>query len=372
MKIKRKKKILICSNYAWTVKNFRLPLIKFLKTKGYEIHVLTQFDGQEESLATESETVSNLFISRKGINPFIDIFTFLNFIQCIRKLKPDMVLLFTIKPVIYGSLACFFLRIPVIPMITGLGTVFIQNNLITKIVKFLYKLSLKRVNSVIFQNNDDKDLFLSERLVIKGKEQLVPGSGIDLKEFYYQPLPKDLVFLLIARLISDKGIYEYIEAAKSVKKLHPEVTFRLIGPSGVQNRTAISDLEIQEWEEEGSVEYIGEVEDVRLFISTSTCLVLPSYREGTSRVLLEGASMGRPLIASNVTGCKEIIDNGVTGFLCAVKDAGNLKEKIMKMIELSHSERELMGLKGREKVQREYDQTIVFDTYHDLILKNLK
>ena len=361
----KEKKIIICSNYAWTIYNFRMPLIKRLKLEGYEVIILTQFDGYEKLIKLNVDRIEPLFISRKGINPFIDIFTVLDLIRYFIKFKPDILLLFSIKPVIYGSIAAHLTKVKSIVTITGLGTVFISNNWLTKIVKILYKLALKNCSIIFFQNKDDRNLFVNQSIARLKLCHLIPGSGIDLKIFSYKRPPKssNTVFLLVARMLADKGVEEFVNAARKIKSNYPKTRFQLLGPLGVENRTAISIAKMNEWQLEGCIEYLGETDDVASYIEKSCCVVLPSYREGTSRVLLEAAAIGRPLIATNVPGCKEVIENGVNGFLCMPRDYVSLSMCIEQMIKLSYDKRKYMGIMGRRKVENEFDKDIVCNLY---------
>ena len=357
--------VVICSNYAWTVYNFRMSLIRRLKTEGYKVIVVTEFDGYENEIGLEVDVIEPLFISRKGVNPFVDVFTIIDLIRHLRKFKPDMLLAFSIKPVIYGSMAAKILRIPSIIMITGLGTAFITNNWITKVVKKLYRFALSSVSVVFFQNVDDRDIFVEQKLVDEKVCRYTPGSGVDIDKFTYSTLPNtpEFTFLLIARMLWDKGIGEFVEAAKTVKLKYPNTRFQLLGPLGVQNRTSIKSTEMEAWENEGIIEYLGETDDVTGYIEKACCVVLPSYREGTSRVLLEAAAMGRPLIATDVPGCREIIDDGVTGLLCDPRDYAALAQKMEVLLELSYETRREMGVKGREKVENGFREEIVCDLY---------
>lgn len=368
-KIMHKPKVVICSNYAWTIVNFRLPLIRRLKSLGYQVVVVTQFDGFEKKIIDEVDQMLPLFISRKGVNPLVDVITLLDLARILYRVKPDYFLMFTIKPVIYGAIAAKLFDIKSIVMITGLGTAFITNNWITGLVKLLYRFALSSVSTVFFQNNDDKDLFLSSNLVSSDVCKITPGSGIDTHEFPYRPLPLEnkITFILIARMLWDKGIGEYVESAKAISSKYPNTKFQLLGALGVENRTAISDKRIAAWVHEGFVEYLGETTDVKAYIEKASCVVLPSYREGTSRVLLEAASMGRPIIASNVPGCREVVEDGITGLLCRSKDCNDLSNKMEVMINLSFEERKIMGSKGREKIEKEFNQEIVNDLYLDAI-----
>jgi glycosyltransferase involved in cell wall biosynthesis len=343
-----------------------------LKAEGYRVEVITEFDGCEKNLIGIVDSIHPLYISRKGINPFADIITFVNILFCIFKVKPKVYMPFTIKPVIYGSFAARLLKIKTIATITGLGTVFIKKNWITSLVKKMYLISMKSATIIFFQNNSDQNLFLNERLIDRNQAYLIPGSGIDTAHFSESrpnnDHPDKFIFALIARLLWDKGIGEYVKAAKKVKKIFPDVTFQLIGAAGSENRTSISYEEIKAWELSNTIEYLGEVEDVRPYISKSTCIVLPSYREGLSRVLLEASSMAKPIIATNVPGCREIVDHKETGFLCKVKDVDDLADKMLMLISLNRNERKLMGLKGREKVKIEYSVDKVCKLYLQSLL----
>jgi len=361
--------IIICSNYAWTIYNFRMPLIRRLNKEGYKVCVLTQFDGYESLIANEVDQIKPLFISRKGVNPFIDFFTILDFFKHFIRIKPMLILLFTIKPVIYGSIAARLMRVRSIVMITGLGTAFITDTWITKVVKTLYRFSLVSVATVFFQNVDDKDLFVGNRLVDSRVCRLTPGSGVDLDKFSRADLPvnNEMSFLLIGRMLWDKGIGEFVDAARNIKSIYPNIRFQLLGPLGVENRTSISNKQMDEWQKDGIIEYLGETDNVVNYIEKACCVVLPSYREGTSRVLLEAAAMGRPLIATDVPGCREVIKDGVTGFLCRSGDYLDLSDKIELMLKLPYESRRIMGIKGREKIEKEFNQKIVNDLYIDAI-----
>ena len=260
--------IILCSNYAWTIYNFRMPLIKRLAAEGYKVCVLTQFDGYELLIANEVDQIKPLFISRKGINPFIDLFTILDFVRHLISLKPKYIFLFTIKPVIYGSIAARLTKIRSIVMITGLGTAFIETTWITKVVKSLYRCSLRSVVVAFFQNVDDKNLFVGNGLVDSRVCRLTPGSGVDLDKFPRVDLPfnNEMVFLLIGRMLWDKGIGEFVDAARNIKSRYPNIRFQLLGPLGVENRTAISNEQMDEWRKEGIVEYLGQTDNVSSYI----------------------------------------------------------------------------------------------------------
>lgn len=369
MEVNHGKTVIVCSNYFWTVYNFRLGLIKRLKAEGYKVVVISQFDGYEKKVASEVDEIRTLFISRKGVNPFVDILTIFHIVKYLFVFKPYAFLSFSIKPVIYGSIAARFMKVRSIVMITGLGTAFISDNWITRVVKALYKFSLASVSTAFFQNTDDRNIFLTNQLVDVKVCQLIPGSGVDLEKFSSTVLPSNerITFLLIARMLWDKGVGEFVEAAAKIHELYPHARFQLLGPLGVENRTAIPQSQMDKWQKNGSIEYLGETDDVTAYISKACCIVLPSYREGTSRVLLEAAAMGRPIVTTDVPGCREIVEDQITGFLCKPGDYLDLVDKLELMIKLSLADRKIMGDKGRAKIEKEFDQSIVFNYYIDAL-----
>ena len=346
-----------------------MSLIRRLKLEGHQVVVLTEFDGYENQIRQEVDCIESLFISRKGVNPFVDFLTIVDLVRKLLKFKPDVLLTFSIKPVIYGSIAAKILKIQSIVMITGLGTAFLANNWITRVVKRLYRFALSSVSVIFFQNINDRDIFVKHKLVDKKVCRQSPGSGVDINKFTLSALPKrpEFTFLLIARMLWDKGIGEFVEAAKTIKLKYPNTRFKLLGPLGVQNRTSLKKSDISAWENEGIIEYLGETDDVSKFIENACCVVLPSYREGTSRVLLEAAAMGRPLLASDVPGCREVVEDGVSGFLCKPRDSADLFQKIELMLKLPYETRQAMGSRGRKKIENEFREEIVCDLYVDAI-----
>jgi glycosyltransferase involved in cell wall biosynthesis len=297
---------------------------------------------------------------------------FFRYLRILRTTRPAIMLTYTIKPNIYGGLAARLLGIPVITNISGLGTAFIQRNWLTRIVILLYKFALHGSACVFFQNADDRDLFVALKLVAPQKTALIPGSGIDLDYFHPQfnaPEPDDapIAFVLIARLLWDKGIGEYVAAARMVKATYPNIIFRIVGPRGVQNKTAINDAQIAQWVTGGIIEYLGETDDVRTVIAQHDCVVLPSYREGLSRVLLEAAAMGKPLIATDVPGCRQVVDDKINGLLCKPYDAEDLAQAMLKFLQCTPAQRTQMGHESRAKAQREFDQKKVFAAYIEQI-----
>lgn len=367
----KRKKVVVVSNSSWSIFNYRLNLIKSLIKNDFEVSLIAPSDEYYSKLKDEGYQIYEIFMNNKGINPIDDLRIIFELANLYKRIRPDVVLHFTIKPNIYGTIASNFLNIPAVNNITGLGTIFIKDNLITKVVKVLYKLSFSHAAKVFFQNKDDYNLFVQENLVDKNICEVIPGSGIDVEKFKpVRSKKRDNVvkFLLISRMLWVKGVGEYVRAAQIIKQKYSNVEFQLLGFTDVDNPTAISKAQINEWTKAGYVTYLGYATDVRDFIAKADCVVLPSYREGAPRSLLESASMGKPIITTNVPGCKEIVEHGVNGLLCNVRDVRDLADKIEKMINLSKKERDLMGKKGREKILKEFDERIVINKY----LKTIK
>jgi glycosyltransferase involved in cell wall biosynthesis len=231
--------------------------------------------------------------------------------------------------------------------------------------QLLFRIALRRADRVFFQNEDDRSTFVDRGIVSAQVASRLPGSGVDITRF--SPMPPTgnsaPVFLMIARLLRDKGVIEFVESARLLKKKLPLARFQLLGPLGAVNRTAVTRTEVQAWVDEGSIEYLGEADDVRPFLQRADCVVLPSYREGSPRSLLEAASAGRPVIASDIPGCREIVEDGQTGLLCRAKDSADLAEKMEMIAGLPEETRREMGRRGRRKVETEFDERIVLDQY---------
>lgn len=363
------KKIVLISNYAWTVFNFRLPLIQFLRSRGFHVVVLTQYDGYEKKIRPHVDDIHNLLISRRGMNPFFEICSLLFIGYQLYRLRPHYVLAFTIKPVLYSSLVSKVLALRVVPMITGLGTSFLHGPLLRSFIIMLYRWCLNKSYAVIFQNTNDRDIFISCNIIKHHQSLISPGSGIDLD--YFQPqkiqLKKGLEFLFVGRLIKDKGIKEFLEMAKMVKGKYSNVTFKILGPLAVENRSALSGSELEEITSLGFVTYLGDALDVRPHIAACDCVVLPSYREGMARVLIEAGALGRLCITSNVTGCRDIIIDGFNGFLCEPRSVDSLVVQVERLICLSDQELEVMRANAVDLVKTKFDQKIVFDIYENIL-----
>ena len=336
---------------------------------GHEVIAVAPADESVASLAELGCRYVPMPMDTKGTHPGRDLILFWRFLRLMRSERPDVYLGYTVKPNVYGSLAAHMLRIPVINNIAGLGAVFIKDGWLLRVVRWMYRAALKRSAKVFFQNDDDRQLFISGGLVRVEMTDLLPGSGIDLNRFTPRPKPvghedgSNFRFLLIARMLRDKGVGEYVEAARLLRQRWPLAEFCLLGFVDVQNPTAISDIEMAAWVAEGVVNYLGVSDDVRTQLATADCVVLPSYREGTPRTLLEAAAMACPIITTDAVGCREVVDHGVNGYLCKVRDAGDLAEKMELMMSLSRDQRSEMGQRGRVKMVAKFDEQIVIHKY---------
>jgi glycosyltransferase involved in cell wall biosynthesis len=357
---------MIALNTAWNLVNFRSGLIRALVTNGYDVIAVAPADEYAHQLAALGCRFVSLPMDNKGTHPGRDLMLLMRFVRLMRKERPDVFLGYTVKPNIYGSLAAHASGVPVINNVAGLGTVFIKGGWLNWLVRALYRIALARSRMVFFQNEDDRQLFISGGLVNSALTDRLPGSGVDLKKFEPVPLPGRSVirFLLIARMLWDKGVGEYVEAARLLKRRCLNAEVCLLGFLDVQNPAAISKTQMDEWVAEGVVRYLGVSDNVREEIAQADCVVLPSfYREGTPKTLLEAAAMSRPIITTDSVGCRDVVDDGVNGLLCRPRDASDLADKMALMTAMSNAEREAMGLRGREKVEREFDEKIVIEKY---------
>ena len=364
-------KILLTANSAWNLAHFRRGLLERLVRDGNEVVALAPADrGVEELIALNVRHIP-IKIDPKGLTPARDTALALNFFNAFRRERPDAILSYTIKNNIYGGFASARAGVPFIPNISGLGTAFLNANWLERLVSSLYRGAFAPHSHIVFQNRDDRDLFVSRGIIRDHQAILVAGSGIDLQHFTpvvgQKPHDGGVTFLLIARLLRDKGVVEYVEAARQIRVQHPNTKFHLLGEAAPANPTAIAPAALKEWIDEGIVKHLGAVNDVRPYIEASDCVVLPSYREGTPRTLLEAAAMARPILTTDVPGCREVVDDGKNGFLCPARDADALASAMVRMISVGPQAREKMGEAGREKVEREFDQSLVIDRYLSMI-----
>jgi len=365
------RRVVLAGNSSWNIVNFRGGLIQALKLAGYEPVVIAPIDpAAEQRMAKLGVERIVIAMQRSGLNPLADLRLLLTYRRLLKNLDPVAFLGFTIKPNIYGGIAARLAAVPLLANISGLGTVFIKSGRLLGLVSRLYRFALKRAAVTFFQNPDDLALFVERGLVSRAQARLLPGSGVDLERF--QPVPPATgltTFLFIGRLLGDKGVWEYVQAARIVRRDIPGVRFQLLGPVDEGNRSAVTQSEVDRWVAEGTIEYLGATEDVRPYIERATAVVLPSYREGLPRSLLEAAAMARPLIATDVPGCRELVEPGVNGFLCAAKDSNSLAKAMKTMMKASVDERALMGAASRRMVEQGYSQAVVISAYLDALGK---
>ena len=363
------KTVLFVANTAWNLVNFRSPIIDALIGRGDRVIAAGFADRSQRALEEKGVVFHPLDIASKSVNPGSDLNLLSNLRSLYARTKADIALHFTIKPVIYGSLAARSRQIPAINTITGLGTAFIRRNWITTVVENLYRFALSGNSVMVFQNSDDLSEFQDRRLFRRNPYYTIPGSGVDLDSFPQKALParERTRFLLVARLLKDKGVMEFIDAASGIKKQYPNAQFALAGPADVANRTAIPMPAVQGWEKEGIIEYLGELPDIRPAITAADCIVLPSYREGLSRVLLEASAIGRPMITTDVPGCRDVVEDGVNGFLCRPRDAQDLANQMGKFLNADHECRFEMANNARKKAENEFDVRLVVQKYLALI-----
>jgi glycosyltransferase involved in cell wall biosynthesis len=367
-------RILLTVNRTWNLYNFRLAVMRALLEEGHEVVCLAPDD--ETRLALESLGCRHIHLpmDNKGLSPLRDLALLVRFVRVFRRERPDVVLGYTIKNNLYGAMAARLVGTPFVPNVTGLGTAFLGGALMAAVARLLYRLAFSGVPVVFFQNEDDRDLFLEASLVRPGQARLLPGSGIDLAQFVPAPLPgrgDEVVFLLVARLLRDKGVGEFVEAARVVHRRFPAARFQLLGAVGDENRTAFDRATVDGWVAAGVVEYLGTTQDVRPFLREADCVVLPSYREGTPRTLLEAAAMARPLVATDVPGCRAVAIEGETGLLCRARDAADLARALERMIELGPDERRRLGAGARRLVEERFDEQRVVAAYRAAIAEQM-
>lgn len=361
--------VLITVNDAWNILNFRRGLVEALLADGHRLTILAPAGGALDELQRLGCNAVPLLMDRKGTSPLRDTVLLLRLIRHFWALSPDVILSFTIKNNIFGALAARLLRLRFVPNVTGLGTAFLSGSVMQRIVERLYRVAFRSVQVVFFQNSDDRDLFLRLGIVRDKQAQLLPGSGIDLNHFKPRACPETgkVVFLLIARVLRQKGVLEYAEAAAILRETYPQAEFQLLGAMGVDNRSAIDPKAVQIWQENNTIKYLGTSTDVRKEIARADCIVLPSYREGTPRSLLEASAMELPVVATDVPGCRQVVEDRVSGLLCNVRDSESLSKAMKKIILMKPEQRALMGKAGRARMAAFYDQEHVIEAYRSIL-----
>jgi glycosyltransferase involved in cell wall biosynthesis len=366
-------KVAVVLNTSWNIYNFRLNFIKTMLAQGHEVHTIAPQDDYTHLLTELGCIHHNIRMDSRGANPIKDLGLMVELWSIYRKIRPSIVLHFTIKPNIYGTLAASVLRIPTINNVCGLGTVFLKDNMVSAIAIFLYRISFRFASKVFFQNPDDLKLFVAKKLVTPEMADILPGSGINLQHFHpvAHQRNKSFTFLMISRLISDKGVFEYIEAIKRLKNEGFQGKFQVLGAMDPEHRRGIKTEIVQQWIDDGTIEYLGTTNDVRTHINAADCVVLPSYREGTPRTLLEAACSAKPIIATNVPGCNHVVENNFNGLLCNLKDEKDLADKMRQMSGYDDYTLNMFGENGRAKMEAQFDENFVINKYL-LALKSVK
>ena len=408
--------IVLTANTAWNLAHFRAPLLQAFAKRGFLLVALAPVDASVLRLQAMGCKVEPLPVPVHGRNPWADFILFWNYLRLLRRYRPVALLSFTVKPNIYAGLAARLLGITQLGNISGLGTAFIQGGWLGRLVQGLYRLGLGGARTVFFQNPDDRDFFLARRLVREGQAALLPGSGVDLK--YFKPdLASDadlltkgvqadtstakgqrhdgpqageaseakpqrpFVFLFIGRTLGDKGLLELVQAMRLLGEQHtgpaaadadalsatPTPRLLILGPDGGTNPTAIAPSLLAQWRQDPQLELLGPTDDVRPYIRRADCVVLPSYREGTPRSLLEAAAMGKPLIATDVPGCRQVVQDGQNGYLCQAKDPHDLARAMRQLMQLPVEKRLAMGQASRKLAEDVFDENRVVQHYLDAL-----
>ena len=356
-----KKVILILANSDMGLYKFRKELIQRLVEENIKVYISLPKGPYVPMLKDLGCEYIDTPIKRRQKNPITDIKLLVKYVEIIKKVHPDVVLTYTIKPNIYGGLACRITKTPYIANVTGLGTAIENVGLLQKITLKLYKIGLKKSAVVFFQNESNK-LFFVKNNIIKTKTRLIPGSGVNINKYNFAEYPSQsekIKLLFIGRIMKAKGINELLESAKRIKQKYPGVEFDIIGSSKEENYAPL----LEKLKTNNIINYHGRQDDVYSFIKNSHAIINPSHHEGMSNVLLESASTGRPILASDIPGCRETFDEGVSGLGFEVKNVDSLVETIIKFIELPYEEKKKMGLAGRRKMEKEFDRNIVIKAY---------
>lgn len=357
-------KILIITNHSYMLYRFRRALIKRLLDMGHSVTLSMPFVGHEEDLSALGARCIETEVDRRGINPVTDLKLLLNYRKLLRQEQPDLVVTYSIKPNIYAGLCCRLARIPYCANVQGLGTAF-QRKGLAFFVTGLYRAALKKAKTVFFENQGNAREFVSRRILPEKQITLLHGAGVDLQEYAVSPCPDREIthFLYIGRIMQEKGIDELFSAMERLRQQRSDVILDLVGFFDDDYEARVRALT-----EAGIAEFHGFQTDPRPFYAAADCVVLPSYHEGMSNVLLEAAATGRPVITSDIPGCREAVEDGVTGLLCRVKDTDSLYEKMAGFLELSHSRRQAMGIAARAKMEQEFDKRSVVQRTLDAIL----
>ena len=364
----QQKRILFLVNHEIVIYNFRLELVERLIHDNYEVHISSPYGEKIEELMELGAIHHAVQINCHGLNPLTELKLISDYNKLIRLIHPDIILGYTIKPNIYGAIVAKHYKIPFLANITGLGTAVENTSIIQKFILFLYRYSFSNLQCVFFQNEENRQFFLKNH-IIKGRYKLLPGSGVNLERFPLKEYPKDNIirFSFVGRIIKEKGIDQYLEAAKTVKAKYPNTEFHVCGNCENKYKKQIEKLNA-----DGIIIYHGMIRNVSAYLENIHCVVLPTYYpEGISNALLEACASGRPIITTDRSGCKEIVEDNINGYMIPQKNSTELISAIEKFIELPFEEKKKMGLNGRRKVEQEFNRRIVVDAYMREIRHNL-
>ncbi len=368
MKNKKKKLVAVFTNNDDDIYCFRKELVEAVIDEGYEVLISCPYGEKFELMQHIEYIYDNPEIDRRGTNILADIKLFFHYFLLVKKYRPDVVLTYTAKPNVYCGFAAILLRIPFISNVTGFGSAFMNNKYIEAFVTLLLRVVFRRADCVMFQNSTNKS-FAESKKMIKENGKLIPGSGVNTERFSLLSYPDGgngidgvpVVFNYIGRILHDKGVDDFIEAACRIKRKYPATQFNMIG--FIEPTEIHYEKELEKLSQEGIINYFGNQKDVRPFIEKSHATILPSYGEGMSNALLESASSGRPLISTDNQGCRETFIDTVTGFMYSSGDVDELVEKIEKFLALPNEKRKIMGEKGREYIKENFSRDIVIDAY---------
>jgi glycosyltransferase involved in cell wall biosynthesis len=362
--------VCISANTSWYVLNFRSRLIESLVRDGWQVVVLSPSDRYVDKLSELGARHVPLDLKNSSLNPIRELATIWEARVALQQIDPDLVLTFTPKINIYLSMAAGSLGVPVIANISGLGRASSQGGWLERVTKQLYKRALSSAATVFFQNEEDRAAFITGGLVEAKKTRRLPGSGVDVDRFSPRPKPTkgSFRFLLVARMLWDKGIREFVETARAIRAVRPDVEFALAGFLDVDNPSAVPRSDVEAWEREGVIRYLGSFDDMVPVYAQADCVVLPSYyKEGVPRSLLEAASMGKPVITTDWPGCRDAVQDGVTGFLVKPRDSSDLTGKVSQLIRMSPEDLDRMQMAARRRACSDFNETTVIDAYRQAI-----
>ena len=365
-------KIALAANDAWNVVNYRAGLLAALQKAGYDVVVLAPEGVHAAGIRQMGAEFQAVPMKARGKSPVADLALLINFRRRLKTIRPAAFLGFTAKPNIYGSMAAHRCGIPVINNVSGLGAAFMRPGLLRRLVEGLYRAALRRSATVFFQNSDDRDLFVGRGIVSGRQAALLPGSGVDLTHFTPTKGRNEgpPTFLLAGRLLWDKGIGEFVEAARRVGRSCPGTRFQILGIIERKSAAAVPRSKLQEWESEALITYLGSTDDVRSAFSKADCVVLPSYyREGVPRVLLDAAAMAIPVITTDMPGCRDAVENGISGMLCQPRSTDSLVSAMEHFARMTPEARRSMGAAGRFKMETQFREEIVHRAYIEALGK---